>query len=114
MNVVTLEVRSLSETLSEVARAMETGEASAPRIAFESPVLLWKLLTAKRWELLCAMQGAGSMTIREAARRVQRDVKGVHGDVRALLNAGILDKTADGKIVFPFDAIHVDFMLKAA
>lgn len=54
------------------------------------------------------------MTIREAARRVQRDVKAVHRDVHALLNAGLLDKTEDGKIVFPYDAIHVDFMVKAA
>jgi predicted transcriptional regulator len=50
----------------------------------------------------------------EAAIRVERDVKAVHGDVTALINAGILSKTADGMIVFPYDAIHVDFMLKAA
>ena len=54
------------------------------------------------------------MTIREAARRVGRDVKAVHGDVHALLDAGLLDKTEDGKIVFPYDAIHVDFVVKAA
>jgi predicted transcriptional regulator len=42
---------------------------------------------------------------------VGRDVKTTHGDVHALLNAGILKKTDDGKIVFPYDAIHVDFMI---
>jgi predicted transcriptional regulator len=114
MNVVTLEVRSLADTLSDVALAMETGVASSPHLAFETPELLFKVLTAKRWELLRTMAGAGPMTIREAARRVGRDVKAVHGDVTALLNAGILDKKADGKIVFPFDAVHVDFMLKVA
>ena len=36
------------------------------------------------------MTGAGAMSIREAARRVERDVKAVHGDVTALLNAGLL------------------------
>jgi hypothetical protein len=74
----------------------------------------FKVLSGKRWELLNAMTGAGAMSIREAARRVERDVKAVHGDVTALLNAGLLSKTDDGMIVFPFDAIHVDFMLKAA
>lgn len=44
----------------------------------------------------------------------KRDVNAVHGDVTALLNAGILSKTDDGKIVFPYDIIHVDFTLKAA
>ena len=53
------------------------------------------------------------MSIREAARRIDRDVKAVHGDVQALLNAGVLWKTESGKIVFPFDTIHVDFMLHA-
>jgi len=71
------------------------------------------VLTAKRWELLRAMTGEGPMTIREAARRVARDVKAVHGDVRALVD-GIVDKTEQGRIVFPFDALRVDFMLRAA
>ena len=52
--------------------------------------------------------------ITEAARRVDRDLKGVHGDVHALLKAGILQKTGDGLIIFPFDAIRVDIMLHAA
>lgn len=72
------------------------------------------LAGTKRWQLLKALTGAGPVTIREAARRVGRDVKAVHGDVHALLNAGLLDKTKDGKIVFPYDAIHVAFVVKAA
>jgi len=48
------------------------------------------------------------------ARRANRDVKAVHGDVKALLNTGFLEKTEDGKIVFPYDAVHVDFVLEAA
>jgi predicted transcriptional regulator len=64
--------------------------------------------------LVQAMTGQGGMTIREAARRVGRDVKAVHGDVHALLDAGILERTDDGQIVFPYDAVHVDFMLEAA
>jgi hypothetical protein len=35
-----------------------------------------------------------------------RDVKAVHGDVHALLIAGVLDKTKDGRIEFPYDGIH--------
>jgi predicted transcriptional regulator len=54
------------------------------------------------------------LTIREAARRVGRDVKGVHGDVHALLDAGLLDRNENGRIVFPFDAVRVDFTLRAA
>ena len=56
----------------------------------------------------------GAMTLREAARRAERDVKAVHADVHALLAAGVLRKNADGKIEFPFDVVHVDFVLKVA
>jgi hypothetical protein len=30
------------------------------------------------------------------------------------VNAGILQKTGDGLIIFPYDAIRVDIMLRAA
>lgn len=60
------------------------------------------------------MCGAGPLSIREAARRVGRDVKAVHGDVTALLNAGLLERTVDGRVEFPFEAVKVEFMLQAA
>lgn len=41
--------------------------------------------------------------MREAARRVGRDVKAVHGDVTALLNAGVLRRAEGGGVVFPFE-----------
>ena len=89
------------------------GDAQA-RIAFASPELLWKVLSAKRWEVLKALCAAGPVSIREAARRVGRDVKAVHGDVSALLDAGVLSRTDDGRIEFPFDAVKVEFLLQAA
>jgi predicted transcriptional regulator len=113
MKTVTLDVRTLADTLEDVAEAMETLTPSEPRISFETPELLWKVLTAKRWEILRTMTGAGPLATREVARRVRRDVKGVHSDVQVLLNAGLLDKTDEGKIVFPYDAVHVDFMLES-
>jgi predicted transcriptional regulator len=60
------------------------------------------------------MAGEGPLAIREIADRVGRDVKAVHGDVHALLNAGVLDKAENGQIEFPFDAVRVDFTLRAA
>jgi predicted transcriptional regulator len=56
----------------------------------------------------------GPVSIREAARRVGRDVKAVHGDVTALLGAGVLSRTPDGRIEFSFDAVKVEFLLRTA
>lgn len=115
MKTVVLEVRSLKEALDDATRAMKTGRADREaRISFASPELLWQVLTAKRWELLKTMCGAGQISIREAARRVGRDIKAVHGDVKALLDAGVLSRNAAGAIEFPFEAVKVEFMLRAA
>lgn len=115
MKTVTLEVRSPGDSMAEFARAWKTGRAEkSARISFATPEILWKVLTAKRWELLKVLCGAGPIPIREAARRVGRDVKAVHSDVTALLAAGVLDRADGGGIVFPFDAVKVEFLLQAA
>jgi predicted transcriptional regulator len=71
------------------------------------------VITPKRWDILRSMTGAGPVAIREVARRVKRDVKSVHGDIHALLKAGVLDRLDSGGIVFPYDEVHVDFVLRA-
>jgi predicted transcriptional regulator len=113
MRKVTLTVSS-REAVTNRALAAFRGEPQGAVISFASPELLWQTLTRKRWELLKAMTGRGPMTIRGLAREVGRDVKGVHGDVHALLEAGVLDRTEEGQILFPYDAAHVDFELEAA
>ena len=115
MKTVTLDVRDPTDSMTDFARSWKSGKADkSARISFASPELLWKVLTAKRWELLKALCGVGPVSIREAARRVNRDVKAVHGDVTALLSAGVLDRAEGGGIVFPFEAVKVEFLLQAA
>ncbi len=113
MSTLTLEISSRDKMNKRLIRAFN-GESQGTFISFESPELLFKVISGKRWELLKIMTGAGPMTIREAARRMKRDVKAVHGDVQALLKTGILQKNDKGLIIFPFEAMHVDFILKAA
>ena len=111
MKTVVLGVASREDSNQRFIRAMETGQPQGDFISFDTPALLWKTLTPKRWDILRVLTGAEPVSIRETARRVHRDVKAVHGDVHALLGCGILSKTDDGLIVFPFDKVHVDFML---
>jgi predicted transcriptional regulator len=110
MNTVVMNVGGLDEALERLREAFK-GKAMGARISFATPELLLQVMTQKRWDLLRKMVGRGEMTIRQAARRVERDVKAVHSDVHVLLNAGVLRKTDRGQIVFPFDAVHADFTL---
>lgn len=115
MTTVTLDVRSPREVMGDFSLAWKSGKVQkSARISFATPELLWQVLTAKRWELLKALCGAGPVSIRDAARRVGRDVKAVHGDVTALLTAGVLSRAEGGGIEFPFDAVKVEFLLPAA
>ena len=112
MKTVTLEVASREDVTRRTLEAFKDKKQRA-RISFATPELLWKVLTAKRWEILKAMAGQGPLTIREVARRIERDVKAVHSDVHALLDAGLLERT-ENQVAFPFDAIRVEFTLRAA
>jgi len=115
MKTVTLDVRSPKDAMIDFSRAWKDGKAhKSARISFSNPELLWEVLTAKRWELLKTLCGAGPVSIREAARRVNRDVKAVHGDITALLMAGLLNRLEGGGVEFPYDAVKVEFLLKAA
>ena len=115
MKTVILDVRSPADAMADFARAWKSGKAQrSARISFATPELLWKVLTAKRWELLKALCGIGPVSIREAARRVNRDVKAVHGDVTALLAVGVLNRVESGGVEFPFEAVKVEFLLQAA
>lgn len=115
MKTVILDVRAPAEAMADFVRVGKTGKPEqATRISFATPELLWEVLSAKRWELLKALCGAGPVSIREAARRVGRDVKAVHRDVTALLNAGLIERAEGGGIVFPFETVKVEFMLQAA
>jgi len=113
MPTVTLSVASREDVTRRALAAFE-GQAQGAHISFASVELLWQTLTTKRWEILKAMTGQGPLTIREVARRVERDVKAVHGDIHTLLDAGVIERTDEGLVVFPYDAVHVDFIVKAA
>lgn len=59
------------------------------------------------------VKGQGTLSIREVTRRAGRDVKAVHGDITALIKAGVVERR-DGGVVFPYDGVKVDFVLGMA
>lgn len=113
MKTVTLSIASRGDVTRRALAAFE-GKTQGVHISFASVGLLWKTLTAKRWDILKTMTAQGPLALREIARRSERDVKAVHGDIHALLRAGIVDRAEDGRFVFPYDAVHVDFTLTSA
>jgi predicted transcriptional regulator len=115
MKTVVFSIQTLDGTLADFASAWKMGEGNASaHIGFETWELMHKVLSPKRLEIVRAMTGAGPLSIREIARRVGRDFKGVHSDVTLLVETGVVDKDDSGKLIFPYDKIHVDFEIPAA
>ena len=113
MSTVTIGISDRDQSNARFLEAFN-GKSQGNFIGFETPSLLFKTMTVKRWEILKILTGKDPVSIREAARLIGRDVKAVHGDISALLNMGILERTDDNKINFQFDSVHVDFVLSNA
>lgn len=76
---------------------------------FETTAQLFTKLTALRWELVRLLQEAGgALGLRELARRAGRDPSRVRTDVTALVDLGLVERTANGGVLCPYADIHLD------
>lgn len=90
MNTVVLELRSLRQTLSEVAHAMKLGRGDREaRIAFATPGT--------------AMASSDRQAVGASP-----------GHVRGRCDVDTRGSPQGGKVEFPFDAVKVEFLLQAA
>jgi predicted transcriptional regulator len=79
---------------------------------FESPAAFFGRLTERRWLLIVALKGQGTLALRELARRVGRDVKRVHEDVQVLTELGLVERDDAGGVICPFEDVHIDMHLR--
>ena len=75
---------------------------------------MFSRLTKKRWQLIHALQGVATIGVREAARRVGRDAKRVHEDLKALAELGFIERDDAGSVWCPYDDIHLDMRIESA
>lgn len=113
MSALRIRIEGLEDVRKAVLRAAEGAAESEAGLSFTSYEQMHRVLSPKRLQLVKAMTGRGAMSIRQLARLVGRDFKGVHSDVTALVGAGVVDRGAKG-IEFPYEAIHVEFDIAAA
>ncbi len=116
MRVATIRVRrdvtsSLEGMRESFVEAWQSGDYQGVVFEFESPAALFRLLTPKRWELVERLQTEGPLGVRALSRCLGRDVRRVHDDAKALLDAGLVEKDEDGRLVVPFDEIRAGFSL---
>ena len=119
MSEVRLHVESLdrfAERSREMARRLDRRgrKVSPAHVSFESMEALLRVLTPNRWTLLRTLRGLGRSSIRALARALARDYRGVHADVMALLEAGLVDRDDDGKVSVPWSRITAEMAFDTA
>ena len=117
----TLTIRIDSDAPSALERAgqafsaaWKSGGYAGEVISFESAAALFRLLTPARWNVLSALQARGNSGLRELARHMERDPSSLLRDVNALIERGLIEKDAQGRLFVPFARIHAEFDLAKA
>lgn len=118
MKTLQVRIETLEELGMTLAEAMKDTMAGRSRpavdaVSFNSYEEMYAVLSPSRLAIIRALAGQGPLSIRETARRVERDVQAVHRDVTRLINAGIVERMDQG-IRFDYDEIDFSFKVGAA
>lgn len=119
MNEVKLHVENIevfTKRTKEMARRLDRGERRRGKahLSFETMEELLRVLTPNRWSLLRTLRGSGATSIRALAKVLERDYRGVHADVVALIDAGLIDRDQAGAISVPWSRITAEMALDIA
>ncbi|MFW6374693.1 MAG: hypothetical protein ACOC3W_13460, partial [Thermodesulfobacteriota bacterium] len=104
-----------TEGFSEARKRAELEESFSTEnlLHFETLDVLLKTLAPGRWRLLKSLRRQGAMRIRSLAKTLARDYKNTYTDVKQLLQIGLIEKRADGRIEVPWDIVEARLHLAA-
>jgi predicted transcriptional regulator len=73
-----------------------------------------RVLTPNRWALLRALRASGASSIRALSKALDRDYRGVHADVMALIDAGLIERNDSGEISVPWSRVTAEMAVEVA
>ncbi|VAW94985.1 hypothetical protein MNBD_GAMMA20-653 [hydrothermal vent metagenome] len=103
------------ERFIEAWHKAESGkiEQAEIHLNFEDFAMLASVLTPKRLELMKTLRQHGPLSVRALSKQLERDYKNVHGDVSALEEVNLIQRTEEGLLVAPWDVIDAHVRLVA-
>lgn len=87
---------SAARILENVARHERGESVDEKHLTFQNWQALFNVLTPKRYELLQHIHRHPEPSVRALSRALDRDFKRVYEDVKALVEAGLLEHDAEG------------------
>lgn len=109
-----LKPQAALDVFTETWHRVEAGESVTPRLAFGSLRDLFSAITEKRLELIRFVAEREGMNTRQVAQQLGRDYKNVYGDVKDLVELGLLSKDEAGRLTAPFDEIVIHATVRDA
>ena len=105
---------AISDSLTlGVVRKWEEPTETEVHLNYEDLSMLLSILTPRRLDVLKTLRSEGPLSVRALSVRLERNYKNVHGDTRALEDAGLVNRTKDGKLTVPWDVIDAHLSLVA-
>jgi predicted transcriptional regulator len=96
-------VRTARQQLAGARR----GQSPDFRLSFESARMLFSELTPARVDLLDTLRRVGPCSVYALAKAAERNYSNVHTDVSRLEQLGLVERTDDGSVSVPFDAVEI-------
>lgn len=96
-------VRSARKQLA----ASRRGQSPDFHLSFESARMLFAELTPARLDLLNTLRGVGPCSVYALAKAAERNYSNVHADVARLEELGLIERTEDGAVSVPFEALEI-------
>lgn len=96
-------VRSARQQLAAARR----GQSPDFHLSFESARTLFSELTPARLELLDTLRRVGPCSVYALAKAAERNYSNVHTDVARLEELGLVERTEDGAVSVPFEAVEI-------
>jgi predicted transcriptional regulator len=92
----------------------EDGKLLNFRLSFESAKSLFSELTPARLDLLDTLSKTGPCSVYALSITAERNYSDVHTDVNRLEELGLIERTEEGQISVPFEAVEIVMPLAKA
>jgi len=102
---------SIFGAVTQQVAASRRGQAPDYRLSFESARALFSELTPARLDLLDTLRRLGECSVYALAKAAQRNYSNVHADVARLEELGLIERSQEGAVSVPFDAVEIRFPL---
>ena len=77
------------------------------RLSFESARSLFAELTPARLDLLDSLRRVGPCSVYALAKSAERNYSNVHTDVARMEELGLIERSAGGQILVPYESVEI-------